>query len=164
MSSFEVPSAADIAMMSPAAREAAVRELDAIRRKAEAAIGLFVGRVEQMSGHVENGHRSVAAWGRAAANWSGAQASRFTRLGRVFRTMPQFEAAAVEGELGVSQMHALASVAANPRVQQHLARSEALLVEQARTQHHGADGAHRTATPAHTPGKVLARPNWRVPP
>jgi len=62
MSSFDVPSAETIATMSPAEREAAVRELDAVRRRAEAAIGLFVGRVEQMSGHVDDGHRSVSAW------------------------------------------------------------------------------------------------------
>jgi hypothetical protein len=136
MSSFEVPSAEAIATMSPAQREATVRELDAIRRQAEAAIGLFVGRVEQVSGHIDDGHRSVSAWGRAATNWSGAEASRFTRLGRVFRTMPIFEQTAVGGGIGVAQMHALAAVAANPRVKDHLAGSEALLVEQARTQHH----------------------------
>jgi len=163
MSSLQVPSAEAVATMSPAAREAAVRELDAIRRQVEAAIGVFVGRVEQMSGHVEDGHRSVAAWGRAAANWSGAEASRFAKLGRVFHTMPLFEQAAVAGEMGVSQMHALAAVAANPRVKEHLAGSEELLVEQARTQHHDdflaalrkwesladADGAFRAHERAH---------------
>ena len=49
--------------------------------------------------------------------------------------MPRFERASLDGELGVSQMHALAAVAANQRVRDHLGGSEDLLVDRARPQH-----------------------------
>jgi hypothetical protein len=49
-------------------------------------------------------------------------------LGRAFELCPLFRAAAVAGEVGVGQMHALAAVVTNPRVGQHLDGSEALLV------------------------------------
>jgi hypothetical protein len=136
MSLLHVPTADDVMSMSPAEREAALRELDRIRRQAEAAIGTFVNTVETAGAHLDDGHRSVAAWGRAAANWSNAETSRFARLGRAFRKMPLLQKEALAGDQGVAQMHSLASVAANPRVQEHLEGSEALLVEQARTQHH----------------------------
>jgi hypothetical protein len=50
--------------------------------------------------------------------------------------MPAFTAAAGAGEIGVAQMHALAAVVVNPRVREHLAGSEAILVDKARELDH----------------------------
>ncbi len=149
--------------MTPAQREAALRELDTLRRRAEAACATFVARADAVRGHRTDGHRTSAAMGRAACNWSAVESSRIARLGKVMRLLPSFEAAAVAGHIGVAQMHALASLASNPRVRRHLLESEELLVHHARTLHHDdfvtllrqwesladADGAHDRHERAH---------------
>ncbi len=158
-----LPSVENIRTMSPAERESMARELDALRRTAEAASAEFLARVTQAGAHTVDGHRSTLAWGRAACNWSGAEAVRLSRLGRVMQLLPLFAAAALAGEIGVAQLHALAAVAANPRVRRFLAGSEDLLVQAARSMHHDdfasllrewealadADGAHDRHERAH---------------
>jgi hypothetical protein len=52
------------------------------------------------------------------------------------RLLPAFGEAALRGDIGVAQMHALAAVVANPRVRHHLESSESLLVSHAQTLEH----------------------------
>ncbi|MDP2290811.1 MAG: DUF222 domain-containing protein, partial [Actinomycetota bacterium] len=81
--------------------------------------------------YLADGHRTPKAWGRATCNWSGPEAARLVRLGAMLHRFPTAAGLAAEGRLGVAQMHALASVVANPRVRDHLDASEELLVGQA---------------------------------
>ncbi len=76
-------------------------------------------------------HRTPKAWGKAACNWSGAEAAKFVRLGNMLATFDTAADMASRGDLGVAQMHALAGLVANPRVKEHLADGEELLVGQA---------------------------------
>jgi hypothetical protein len=131
MSSLLVPEVDEVAAMSPAEAEAFARALDRERRKYEAAIATFVHRVGESGLFSADGHRTPRAWGKAACNWSGAEAGRFVKAGAMLARLPSAGALAADGELGVAQLHALAQVTSNPRVQDALAEGEELLVGQA---------------------------------
>lgn len=112
--------------MSPADLEALARELDGVRRAAESALATLVARVEEAGAYARDGHRGARAWGMAACNWSLPEAARFVKAGHLLARFPSAHG------LGVAQLHALAAVAANPRVHPHLDEAEGLLVGQAR--------------------------------
>ena len=163
MSSSGLPDAAAVAAMSPADREAFVRSLDRQRRCLEAQIATFVHTVAQVGGHLDDRHRTPKAWGQAACNWSGSEAARFVKAGTTLARLPAAAELAEAGELGVAQLHALSSVVTNPRVQEHLAAGEALLIGSATTLDYSdylillngwvaaadPDGAHQSAERAH---------------
>ena len=131
MSSQALLTNAQIAAMSATDLAALARGLDRDRRMAEAALAKLVHQVDTAGAFTGDGHRSVKAWGRATCNWSGAEASRFSKAGRMLARFESAATAATNGDLGVAQMHALASAVANPRVAEHLQASEELLVSQA---------------------------------
>ena len=126
-----LPTAEEIGAMSPADCEAIARSLDRERRKYEVAIATFVHRVAVSGAHLTDRHRSPKAWGKAACNWSGAEAGRFVKAGAMLARFESAADLAADGQLGVAQMHALAQVVANPRVQEHLADGEEFLVTSA---------------------------------
>ncbi|MEQ1699870.1 MAG: hypothetical protein ABMA25_07165, partial [Ilumatobacteraceae bacterium] len=132
MRSFDLPDAAAVAAMSPAEREAFLRVLDRQRRRAEAQVAVFLHSVASVGAHLEDKHRTPKSWGVAACNWSDAEAGRLVKTGRMLATFESAVALVEADELGVAQMHALASVVANPRVQEHLAKGEQQLVANAR--------------------------------
>lgn len=127
----QVPSTIEIAAMSARDLELLARELDSQRRRVETALATLVHRVDASGAFGNDGHRSAKAWGRATCNWSGGEAARFLKTGRMLHRFESAATAAAKGELGVAQMHALAQVVANPRVAEHLNASEDLLVSQA---------------------------------
>ncbi len=117
--------------MSPAEAEQFVRDLDRQRRIVEAQIATFVHQVAETGLFAHDKHRTPKTWGKAACNWSGAEAARFVKAGAMLAKFDSAAALAADGGLGVAQMHALASLVANPRVKEHLADGEELLVGQA---------------------------------
>lgn len=125
--------APDLGAMKSADVEALARQLDSARRVAEATMAQFLQRAEAAGVHHEAGFRQVAGWGRGACNWSGAEAHRLAKLGRAFARLPLFAQACLQGAVPVSAMHAVAAVAANPRVAIHLAEADAMFTEWART-------------------------------
>ena len=129
--SSQVPTVAEIAGMSAAELGVLARGLDGERRRVEAALAMLVDRVGSACAFGADGHRSVKAWGRATCNWSGGEAARFVKTGRMLARLESAATAAAAGELGVAQMHALGQLVGNPRVAEHLAASEELLVAQA---------------------------------
>ncbi len=131
MDATGVPTTDEIVMMSSAALMDVAHLLDVQRRVSEANQALLLWRIDTVSAHVHDGFRQVAGWGRAACNWSGAEAARLVRLGRAMHAMPEFAAACMAGLVGIAQMHAVAAVASNPRVQDHLADADSLFVRQA---------------------------------
>jgi hypothetical protein len=116
-----VPSGEEVAMMSPVELQARAQELDVLRRQVEAASALLVQRVDDTGAYLPDGHLRVAAWGRATNHWSHGEAAGMVKLARAFKALPCFAEAALSGALGVAQMHAVAKVAANPRVREFLA-------------------------------------------
>ncbi len=123
----------------------------------------FLHTVTSIGAHLVDGNRTPRAFGQASCNWSLAEAGRLVKAGKTLATFTSAAALAEAGELGVAQLHALASVVANPRVQEHLAEGEARLVGEAVTLDYAGyltflnswvaaadpDGAHQSAERAH---------------
>ena len=128
-----LPSVGEVVMMSPAQVEAYTRGLDSSRRFAEASTAAWINIVDRAGAYAADGHRSVKAWGQATCNWSGAEAARLVKTGRMLARFESAAAAAAEGKLGVAQMHALSQVVANPRVAKYLEACEQALVAPALT-------------------------------
>jgi hypothetical protein len=120
-----VPSVEEVRGMDPAALEAALRDLDVVRREAESATALLLAHAEQARAFKGDGHRTPRALGMAACNWSYADAGLLVQCAHVLQVLPSAYG------LGVSQLHALAGLVANPRVRHALADAEALLVGKA---------------------------------
>ena len=106
--------------MSPADLQFVAQAREVRRRQDEAEAALLVQLVDDTGAYLADGHRTVGAWGRATHNWSPPEAARMVKLARVMRWLPEFTASALAGELGVAQMHAIAAIATNPRVREHL--------------------------------------------
>ena len=123
--SLVVPSVDEVRGMGPAALEAALRDLDVVRREAESAAALLLARAEEARVFKADGHRTPRALGMAACNWSYADAGVLVQCAHVLQVLP-----AAYG-LGVSQLHALAGLVANPRVRHALADAEGELVGRA---------------------------------
>jgi hypothetical protein len=121
---FRIPSVEEMVVMSPAEVERGAQELEVIRRQVVAASAMRALRVDQTSAHLADGHKSLAAWGRATNNWSPTETLQFTKLARAFKWLPHFAEAALTGAIGVDFMHAVAKLASNPRVRQHLADAD----------------------------------------
>jgi hypothetical protein len=126
-----VPDVDELVMMSPSAIEIAGQQLDFLYRTTVAATALMLQRVEASGVFHLDDHRNVAAWGRSTNNWSNAEASRMVKLAHAMQVMPGFAAACLAGRIGVPQMHAIAAVAANPRVREHPAGADELFVTSA---------------------------------
>ncbi|MFZ4721459.1 MAG: DUF222 domain-containing protein, partial [Ilumatobacteraceae bacterium] len=126
MDELRVPTTDEMVMMSPAQLECGMQSLEVAERLVHASAALYMLRVDTTGGFLADGHRRVADWGRATNNWSAAKSLRMAKLARAFKVLPKFTQACLEGRIGVEQMHAVAAVAANPRVEEHLAAADEL--------------------------------------
>ena len=115
-----VPGVEEIGLMSAAALDELAATMEVARRVAQAEMALLVQRVDASGVFAVDGHRRVSLWGRATNNWSGAEAARLVELGRAFKVLPLFAEASLAGRIGIAQMDAVAAVAANPRIREHL--------------------------------------------
>ena len=127
-----VPLVEELAVLSPVGLQTCAQSLEVLRRRVEAANALLVQRVDGARLFVPDGHRRVSAWGRATNNWSAPEAAMMVKLAGAMQALPKFAAAALAGEIGVAQMHAVAKVAANPRVKEHLVDADDLFLTAAR--------------------------------
>ncbi len=127
METLVVPSVEDMRGMSAAEVERALQQLDAVRRVAESATALLLAHAEDAGAHRSDGHRNPRAFGMAACNWSYADAGLLVQCAHVLQVFPSAFG------LGVSQLHTLARLVANPRVRAALADAEELLVGKARS-------------------------------
>ena len=118
--------------MSPSDLQTCAHELEVLRRRVEVATAVLVQRVDDAKAYVADGHRRVSAWGRAMNNWSAPEAAAIVKLGKAMNVLPKFAQACSAGEIGVAQMHAIAKLAANPRVNDHLADADELFLTSAR--------------------------------
>jgi hypothetical protein len=127
-----VPGDAVLVGLQPGEREVLAREVEGERCRATVRMARLLQRVDAAGLHLVDGHRSVKGWAMAACNLSGAEASRLVRLAGMLARLPRLAVAAERGVVGLGQLHDLARVVANPRVQPFLTEeAEALFVEQA---------------------------------
>lgn len=126
MEMLVVPSIDEVRAMSAAEVEHALQTLDASRRALESATALLLAHTEEARAFTRDGHRNVRAFGMAACNWSYADAGLLVQCAHVLQVFPSAYG------LGLSQLHTLARLVANPRVRAALAQAEDLLVGAAR--------------------------------
>ena len=131
MDANAVPTTDEVVMMLPAELVEVAHQLDVQRRVAEANQAILLARIEAVGAQVDDGFSRVAGWGRAACNWSGAEAARLAKLGRAMHAMPMFGGACLAGHIGVAQMHAVAAAVSNPRVAEYLADADHMFTHQA---------------------------------
>jgi hypothetical protein len=70
MCSTTLPSVAELAGLDARQLERTLRDLDAVRRRVEAAIAETVGVAERSAAYAEDGHASVSGWVKATCNYS----------------------------------------------------------------------------------------------
>jgi len=115
--------------LSGARLDEVLTTLDRWRRRIEALTAAVIRRADTTERYVEDGHRTVTAWAVAACNWSTAEARDRTRVARLAHVLPEALGALERGEIGVAQVVALGHLAANPRVEEHLAHAEEVLTD-----------------------------------
>ena len=154
-----VPTSEQTAMMSPVQVEFAAHELEFGRRRFEAASAMFMLRVDACGAYLADGHRRIAAWGRATNNWSTAESMKMAKLARAFKALPRFAQSCLEGRIGVAQMHAVAAVVANPRVKEFLEGADELFTTSPATESRVAANGFSTGTAFWPPSSVLPHPS-----
>jgi hypothetical protein len=107
------------------------RELELELRALEAELAVVTAEVERRGAFRADGHRSMAAWLRADANWSGRQIRPRLHVAGLVDELPEVVDALADGHIGVAQASQLGAVAANPRCGHLLERSIDVLLEQA---------------------------------
>ncbi len=108
--------------------------LEAARRTVEAAIVDLTRHAEATGAFAYDGHRGVIPWMTAVLGTPHATSVQRARCADLpIKGLHLWTAAFANGSLGVEQAAALARVAANPRVKEHLAESEHLLLGLAQT-------------------------------
>jgi hypothetical protein len=132
VSSIDLPEVAELHGLGARELEAALRQVDLVRRRAETLAAEIVGEAERSRAFREDGHRSVFGWARATCNWSHGTAKVAVQTARLLDACAQVRRAAGEGSLGVDQLRVLAGLYANPRARDHFADSAGLLVDDAR--------------------------------
>ncbi len=95
--------------MSPREVRHHARVLEAIRRQVLAAMAMLVPNLDHAD-HRADGYRELA---------------------QAFQMLPMFAEACLAGSIGVEQMHAIATVAANPRVSHRLADADEIFIDAA---------------------------------
>lgn len=131
---IEIPSAEEIRRVRNGAEcrdlDRLLADLEVMSRQVEAAIIETVRHGDETGAWAYDGHRSVAPWLVAASGISRTSANARTRVAR-FRELGLYAwaDAVANAELGIEQARALGRAAANPRVREHLAGSESLLLE-----------------------------------
>jgi hypothetical protein len=122
----------ELVTMSPAERQARTQLVELGLRRLFAESALQVQYVDDSCIYLADGHKRVAAWAQANHNWSNAYASDMVKLAHAMKWLPQFAASCLAGLLAIPQMLAVAKVAANPRVREHLAEADELFTTAAR--------------------------------
>jgi hypothetical protein len=131
---IEIPSAEEIRRVRNGTEcrdlDGLLADLEIISRQVEAAIIETVRHGDETGAWAYDGHRSVAPWLVAASGISRSSANARTRVAR-FREigLHVWADAVANAALGIEQARALGRAAANPRVREHLADSESLLLE-----------------------------------
>jgi hypothetical protein len=129
----QLPSVEEIAVMHGRDLDAALWACEQARRELEATIAAITARCEQTMHHLDDGHRTVKAWSMAVTNCSPAEAHRRRSTARALELVPGIRDAFRAATVGVAQVGELARLAANPRAREHLAGSQDVLLDAART-------------------------------
>ena len=135
---IEIPSAEEIRQVRNGSEcrdlDRLLADLEVMSRQVEAAIVETIRHGDDTGAWAYDGHRSAAPWVVATSGVSRTVANARVRVAR-FRELGlhAWADAVADATLGVDQARALGRTASNPRVREHLAESEALLLDLARS-------------------------------
>ena len=115
-----VPSADDVARMSPEELRASLLRLEIQRRKAAARLAVVELQIAEAHLH-EQGVSVHEGWAHTSKGRSKGETAGNRRLARAFRVLPKFAEASLAGRIGVEQMHEVANVVANPCIREFFA-------------------------------------------
>ena len=105
--------------------------LERERRIVEARITLVVGEADRLGVFAADGHATVKGWCRALAKWSPGETLARLRAARLMHASPELAQAAIQGAVGVAQLHAMGRAFANPRCGHELLQVVPLFLEHA---------------------------------
>lgn len=108
-------------------------EIEAARRRLEAATLAILDEAERRGAFQDDGHVTVGSWARATVNWSHRETTDRVHALHLIRLCPSVATELGAGRLGVAQTFELARVRANPRVGDQIAGRVGDLLESAQT-------------------------------
>jgi hypothetical protein len=112
---FDVAQWSDPTGMSASAAAERFAELEALRRRVDAALVALVGEVQRSGVYGADGHKSVSGWVRALGRWSNAEAAQHRQVADLAAASDEFAAALAAGDVGIAQAVELGRAFANPR-------------------------------------------------
>ncbi len=123
----------DVGSLAGVATDDVLARIEVERRRLDALAAQVIAHGVATERWTEDGHRSVQQWVSAVTNCSPPAASQHVRRSRIIGELKRVADAWVDGDVGTGQVDELARLLRNPRAAHHLAGSEELLLEQART-------------------------------
>jgi hypothetical protein len=125
--------AAELDQLCAAEELAMVRRLEQLRRRLDAGTDRAAGHLDRTGAFSLDGHKSAKGALKAIGRLSGAEAHGRLQTARALRDLPLVWAAYEAGSIPVAHVRAIARVASNPRVEEHLAKGDGVFVQAATT-------------------------------
>jgi hypothetical protein len=122
---------ADLDQLSAEEELQLVRRLEVLRRRLDAATDRAAGHLDRSAAFSLDGHRSAKGALKAIGRLSGSEAHGRTQTARALRELPVVAAAYEAGEIPVAHVRAIARVASNPRVVEHLPGADPIFARHA---------------------------------
>jgi hypothetical protein len=122
---------ADLDQLSPEDELRLVGRLEQVRRRIDAGTDRAAGHLDRSAAFSLDGHRSAKGALKAIGRLSGPEAHGRTQTARALRELPLVAAAYAAGEIPVAHVRAIARVASNPRVAEHLPGADPIFAHHA---------------------------------
>jgi hypothetical protein len=111
----------------------AVRELEVLRRRVDAATDRLAGHLDTSGAYGIDGHRNAKAALKHLGRLPGPEAAARVRTARMLRRLPAVAAAYERGEIPTASVRAIVRVVANPRVEPFLDVADPVFADLAAT-------------------------------
>ncbi|HEX4903503.1 MAG TPA: DUF222 domain-containing protein [Acidimicrobiales bacterium] len=131
--SIEEVLTADLGQLSAAEELALVGRLEQLRRRLDAGTDRAADHLDRSAAFSHDGHRSAKAALKAIGRLPGSEALGRVRTARALRVLPLVEAAYRAGDIPVAHARLIGTVAANPRMAQHLPGADPIFRDAATT-------------------------------
>ena len=109
--------------------EAALKQLEVLSRRVDAAKALLAAQIDRHDLHRTDGYITMSSWVRSVARLSGVEASHFTRAGRLISAYPAVGPLYYSGVMGREHLRRLSTMHANKRIASELSRFMPLFLE-----------------------------------
>jgi Domain of unknown function (DUF222) len=110
---------------------ALVGRLERLRRRLDAGTDRTAGHLDRSAAFSFDGHKTAKGALKAIGRLSGSEAHGRVQSSRALRELPLVEAAYRRGDIPVAHIRAMARVASNPRVAEHLLGADPIFAKQA---------------------------------